>query len=202
MIELGPKPCVLSGVREAHARTVRSLTIGNKYLNHLANLENVLNWYSVASDSSVQLLTKTVTDSVTGKEEPEFPLHRLTKWNCLNFDEGDLKSISKRIAQTVSFNGSITELTFYLAHPSYSLEHLIRMLEEKDGSWRMRLRKMTIVNRLFRQSHFWQELFKVINHMPSLRCLSFAGINELPSKEVGFPVLNQLTDLHLALDDN
>ncbi|KAH9393154.1 hypothetical protein TYRP_006266, partial [Tyrophagus putrescentiae] len=52
-------------VCEAHARTVRSLTIalGNKYLNSLVNLENVLNWYSVASDSSVQLLTKTVTNS-------------------------------------------------------------------------------------------------------------------------------------------
>ena len=75
-------------VREAHARTVRSLTIAlrNKYLNSLANLEGVVNWYSVASRSSVQLLTKTVTNSVTGKKEPEFPLHRLTKWNCLNFD--------------------------------------------------------------------------------------------------------------------
>ena len=187
-------------VREAHSKTVRSLTIalGNKYLNNLASLENVLNWYSVASRSSVRLLTK-VTYSVTGKEEPEFPLHCLSKWNCLNFDEGDLKSISKRIAQTVSFNGSITELTFYLAHPSYSLEHLIRMLEVKDGSWQMRLRKLTIVSRFFRQSHFWQELFKVINHMPSLRCLYIAGIDELPSEEVGFPVLNQLTDLHLAL---
>ncbi len=37
-----------------------------------------------------------------------------------------------RNAQT-SFNGSITELTFYLAHLSYSLEHLIMMLGEKDG---------------------------------------------------------------------
>ena len=191
-------------VREAHARTVRSLTIalGNKYLNSLANLEKVLNWYSVVSDSSVQLLTKTVTNSLTGKEEPEFPLHRLTKWNCLNFDEGDLKSISKQIAQTVFFNGSITELTFYLAYPSYSLEHLIMMLEKKDGSWRMRLRKLTIVNRFFRQSHFWQELFKVINHMPSLRCLSIAGIDELPNKEMGFSFLNQLTELHLALYGN
>ncbi|KAH9391730.1 hypothetical protein TYRP_022577 [Tyrophagus putrescentiae] len=135
-------------VREAHARTVRSLTIalGNKYLNSLANLEGVVNWYSVASDNSVQLLTKTVTDST-------------------------------------SFNGSITELTFYLAHLSYSLEHLIMMLGEKDGSWRMRLRKLTIVSRFFRQSHFWQELFKVINHMPFLRCLSISGIDELPSEE-------------------
>ncbi len=164
-------------VREAHSRTVRSLTIalGNKYLNSLTNLEGVVNWYSVASDNSVQLLTKTVTNSVAGKEEPEFLLHRPNTWNCLNFNEGDLKSISKRIAQAVSFNGSITELTFYLAHPSYSLEHLIMMLKKKDGSWRMRLRKLTIVNRFFRQSHFWQELFKVIATCP------LSGVSPLPA---------------------
>ena len=41
-------------VRETYSKTVRSLTIalGNKYLNRLANLEGVLNWYSVASDSN------------------------------------------------------------------------------------------------------------------------------------------------------
>ncbi|KAH9394014.1 RasGEF [Tyrophagus putrescentiae] len=149
-------------VREINAQTVRSLTITVAYKNFdepLSHFQHVVNFYLVSGNKSVQLLTK-VVDKVTGKEEQEF-LIRLTKFNCLNFKDGELKSL-ERIRQIVSFYGGIIELTFVVYSKFDELKNLIKLLEEENGFWQKRLQKF----------------------MSSLQRLSIVGIDELPNKTV------------------
>ncbi|KAH9390607.1 RasGEF [Tyrophagus putrescentiae] len=171
-------------VREINAQTVRSLTITVAYKNFdepLSHFQHVVNFYLVSGNKSVQLLTK-VVDKVTGKEEQEF-LIRLTKFNCLNFKDGELKSL-ERIRQIVSFYGGIIELTFVVYSKFDELKNLIKLLEEENGFWQKRLQKLYIVNWDHSERPFWQEMFKIINSMSSLQRLSIVGIDELPNKTV------------------
>lgn len=187
-------------VREINAQTVRSLTITVAYKNFdepLSHFQHVVNFYLVSGNKSVQLLTK-VVDKVTGKEEQEF-LIRLTKFNCLNFKDGELKSL-ERIRQIVSFYGGIIELTFVVYSKFDELKNLIKLLEEENGFWQKRLQKLYIVNWDHSERPFWQEMFKIINSMSSLQRLSIVGIDELPNKTVGFSVLNQLTELKFVFN--
>ncbi len=172
-------------VREVNQTTVPSLTItvGG---HSVKDYEFQINWTGNVLQSA-RLLTNS-------DGSPQFPMHRLTKWNCFGCAVNDQQNwiILKQIVSTFP---SITELIF-VCDREEKLKLLTEMLQ--NDHWRRQLISLKVINQKNR-THLsdptvLQPLFTAINSLPALKYLTLRGV-EL----YDLPILAQLKVINCML---
>ncbi|KAH9404917.1 hypothetical protein TYRP_000751 [Tyrophagus putrescentiae] len=171
-------------VREVNQTTVRSLTITveNDYLHdyefQINDSENGLR--------SARLLTNS-------DGSPQFPMHRLTKWNCLQFSENDQLNLVT-LKQIVSAVPSITELIFVTAF--YEKFDLLTVMLQNDH-WRGEMISLKVINKFYGiYPTIPIPLFTAINSLSALKYLTVKGV-----KLYDMPILAQLKEISCDYED-
>ena len=168
-------------VREVN-QAVRSLTIaiGERDVEWV---EGWINNFWMEYEPSVRLLKK------EDGESPLYPLHRLTKWNCLLCGEGALDSAT--VKTIIAALPAVTELTFVSRSYGEEYQHLVEMLQS-PSVWRGQLTTLKLIDKQRYGSRHTAPLFTAINGLTSLRRLTldllFLGLR-------GLPILSQLEEL-------
>ena len=176
-------------VREINQTTVRSLTIASSFMS-LRGFENCLNEkYILNNDFSFLCLYLVANPS---KCQPEFPLHHLTAWNCLQFTTD--KQLNSAITQLImSALPQITELIYFNYTP-VPLKCLVEMLQAKR-KWRVHLTRLTV----WQQSPSdddplkWKALIDSINALPALKYLTLNKFSMVLPREL--PILARLKEI-------
>ena len=125
---------------------------------------------------------------------PQFPMHRLTKWNSLRI--GDIDQLNLvTLKQITSTFPSIPELIF-----ATSIGKNFTFLTEvlQNDHWRRQLISLKVIfSEYFYTSTILQPLFAVINSLPALKYLQLSGV-----KLYDLPILAQLKKIKCVYEDS
>ncbi len=178
-------PRWLHRVREVN-QTARSLTIAIGEPD-VEWVEGWINNFWMEYEPSVRLLKKVDEDG----ESPLYPLHRLTKWNCLLCGEGALDSAT--VKAIIAALPAVTELTFVNRSYGEEYQHLVEMLQS-PSAWRGQLTTLKLIDKQQTQFGSWYNvpLFTAINGLTSLRKLT---LDLMLLNMRGLPILAQLEEL-------
>ncbi len=173
-------------VKETNQTTVQSLAITVKNEDEVVNFEHLIN-YSKGVLRSARLLTNS-------DRSPQFPMHRLNKWNCFQLSDDDQQNLGTLKQITFTFP-SITKLIFVT-----TLGKKLKLLTEvlQTDHWQHQLISLKMICRRFSYGFddptILQPLFTAINSLPAFKYLTLSGV-EL----YDLPILAQLKKTSVAL---
>ena len=176
---MSPRCAVL--VRAAN-RTVKTLVITAWNNGELHNLKYNINYFSLASKSSMQQLM-----DIPGETFPDYPMTtRLSWWNILRLDQQQLIDTAT-IEQIVTIFSAVTDLKF-IASDSKPNETLVFLLQHPK--WQCQLTNLMVGEIYLMDSQLAGELITAINGLPALQLLvlDWFANTEIPD----LPILAQL----------